>query len=100
MSTRASTPTLLNLCRAEVQKILGHRAIAILLLWIWPLGGILLPLVLLVASWFSAGSVGAGPTVRWTDVALGTWQLPTNLFGRLLFISLACTIFSGEYAWK
>src|SRR5262249_42044332 len=92
---------MLDLYRAEVRKILAQRWIAWLLVWIWPVGGILVPLFVLVGSWLTPSGTDSGLRVvfRWTDTAIGTWILPTNLFGRLLFISLAVSIFASEYQW-
>jgi ABC-type transport system involved in multi-copper enzyme maturation permease subunit len=93
---------MLNLLRAEVRKILGHRGLAVLLVWLWPVGGMLLPLILLVLALFPSPSADRRLPIefRWTDVALGAWAIPTNLVGRFLFIALAAAIFSGEYQWS
>jgi hypothetical protein len=92
---------MLDLYRAEGRKILGQRWIVWLLIWVWPVGGILVPLLVLVGSWLTPAGADNGLRVifRWTDTAVGTWILPTNLFGRLLFISLAVSIFASEYQW-
>jgi ABC-type transport system involved in multi-copper enzyme maturation permease subunit len=90
-----------NLYRAEVRKILAQRWMAWLLIWIWPVGGIVVPLFVLVGTWLTPAGTDNGLRIvfRWTDTAIGTWLLPTNLFGRLLFISLAVSIFANEYQW-
>src|SRR5690348_9151893 len=92
---------MLDLYRAEVRKILGRPWLARLLIWVWPIGGIVVPLFVLVGSWLTPAGADADVRLvfRWTDVAVGTWILPTNLFGRLLFISLAVSIFASEYEW-
>lgn len=92
---------MLDLYRAEVRKILGQRWVAWLLIWIWPAGGIVVPLFVLVGTWLTPAGTDNGLRIifRWTDTAIGTWILPTNLFGRLLFISLAVSIFANEYHW-
>ncbi len=92
---------MLNLYRAEVRKILGNRWMAGMLVWIWPIGGLALPLVVLILALLIPVKSGPGVMTefQWTNVAIGTWILPTNLFGRLLFISLAAAAFAGEYQW-
>ena len=92
---------MLDLYRAEVRKILGQRWVARLLIWVWLIGGIVVPLFVLVGSWLTPAGTDNGVrfVFRWTDTAVGTWLLPTNLFGRLLFISLAVSIFANEYQW-
>src|SRR5258708_1077280 len=91
----------ITVVRGETTKILAQRWVAILLVWIWPIGGIVLPLVLVVLSLLNPPDAQQSlkPTFLWTETALSTWFVPTNLFGRLLFISLASAIFSGEYQW-
>ncbi len=90
-----------DLYRVEVRKILAQRLLAGLVFWIWPIGGLILPLVLLVVVLVTPpdNPHGIKATFEWTAVALGTWTVPTNLIGRLLFVALATTIFSGEYQW-
>src|SRR5258707_4533815 len=92
---------MLNLFRAEIRKILGQRWMAILLLWIWPIGGIIVPLIVMALTLLSPpdATQTIKPTFLWTDTALSAWFVPTNLFGRLLFITLASATFAGEYQW-
>jgi ABC-type transport system involved in multi-copper enzyme maturation permease subunit len=92
---------MLNLYRAEVRKIMGNRWMAGLLVWIWPIGGLALPLIVLVLALLIPTGSGHGVMTefQWTDAAIGAWILPTNLFGRLLFVSLAAAAFAGEYQW-
>src|SRR5258707_11719212 len=92
---------MLNLFRAEIRKILGQRWMAILLLWIWPIGGIIVPLT--VMAWTVLSPPDATQTIKpaflWTDTALSAWFVPTNLFGRMLFTTLASATFAGEFQW-
>src|SRR5258708_7905721 len=92
---------MVDLYRAEVRKILADRWMAGRVVWIWPIGGLALPLVVLVLAMLIPVKSGPGVMTefQWTNVAIGTWILPTNLFGRLLFISLAAAAFAGEYQW-
>src|SRR5258707_12759851 len=93
---------MLNLIRVEVRKIFSQRLMAVLLVWLWPVGGIILPLLIVVLGFLTPSGAGETiqPTFQWTEVARGVWTVPTNLFGRLLFIALASAIFTGEYEWK
>jgi len=90
-----------NLFRAEIRKILSQRWMAILLLWIWPIGGIVVPLTVMALTLLNPpdATQTIKPTFLWTDTALSAWFVPTNLFGRILFITLASATFASEYQW-
>src|SRR5260221_11968844 len=93
---------MLNLIRVEVRKILSQRLMAVLLVWLWPVGGIILPLLIVVLGFLTPSGAGATiqPTFQWTEVARGVWTVPPNLFGRLLFMALGRPFFTGDYICK
>ncbi len=87
--------------RAEWLKMTRQRWVTGGLLWIWPVGGVLLCIVLgigVIVFPTTRDQLRANP-FRWTDVALGAWTIPLNLFGRLLIIGYAARQFAGEYQW-
>jgi ABC-type transport system involved in multi-copper enzyme maturation permease subunit len=92
---------MIRLLRAEWLKMTRQRWVTGSLLWVWPVGGLILCIVLGIGVLIfpvTRDQVRAFP-FRWTDVALGTWTLPLNLFGRLLIIGYAVRQFAGEYQW-
>ena len=71
---------MLDLYRAELSKILGNRLVSALLVWLWPILGIVMPVVLLgIAKLASPGGPGSTLTFQWTDTALGAWLLVHSL---------------------
>jgi ABC-type transport system involved in multi-copper enzyme maturation permease subunit len=95
-------PLLPRLIRAEWLKMTRQRWVTGALLWVWPVGGAVLCVVIGLAALISPvtrQSIQQAP-FRWVDVALGAWILPLNLFGRLLIIGYASRQFAGEYQWK
>jgi ABC-type transport system involved in multi-copper enzyme maturation permease subunit len=92
---------MLALLSAEWRKMTGQRWVTGFLLWIWPIGGAILCMILWVGQALSPVTRGqwTDSPFRWTDAALGAWLLPTNLFGRLFLIAYAARQFAGEYQW-
>ncbi len=93
---------MLDLFRAEWRKMTGQRWVVGFLLWIWPIGGALLCLILIAAELMSPATraqIAQNP-FHWTDVGIGAWILPTNIFGRLFIIGFAARMFAGEYQWS
>ena len=95
-----------NLFRAEWEKIAGHRWVVGLLMWIFPMGALgVLAIMLLVAIFaspeiqqnFGLASVGTG--VDWTEIMLGAWSIPNELFGRIILIAFTAVLFAGEFQW-
>lgn len=91
---------MLNLLRAEWRKIGGNRPVMIFMVWIFPIGGILISLLqtLVVASMPERYRNMVG-TVRWDEQMIGTWILPGSEFGRLLVLAFASIVIGGEYQW-
>ncbi len=89
----------LDLFSAEWRKVWGNRRVAGCALVIWPvvaLGGAAgyLALNLLIEE------LRTQQYLSWDDVALGVWDVTTNLFGRVAVMGVAATIFAGEYQWR
>ncbi len=95
-----------NLFRAEWQKIAGHRWATGLLIWIFPMGALgILAIMLLVALLAppdiqrNFGLASVNGSVDWTEIMLGAWNIPNEMFGRIILIAFTAVIFAGEYQW-
>jgi ABC-type transport system involved in multi-copper enzyme maturation permease subunit len=101
-----NTPHYTNLFRAEWEKIAGHRWVVGLLMWIFPMGALgILTIMLLVAIFASPeiqanfGLASVSSTVDWTEIMLGAWNIPNDMFGRIILIAFTAVIFAGEFQW-
>ena len=96
---------MMNLLRAEWQKISGNRIPAAVFVGIYPRGALML---LIFAGIAAAGS----PTFRqnilnsppiWTEQLIFPWVIINSEIGRLLLVGFAADVFGGEYQrgmWK
>ncbi|MCB9438243.1 MAG: ABC transporter permease [Anaerolineales bacterium] len=93
---------MMALFRAEWRKIAGNRLLISCLLWVWPFLGCaltgLLTLIFLLNTDARANYINE--PIPWTDAALLPWQLLNNIFGRLLLLAFAITVFAGEYEYR
>lgn len=93
---------MMALFRAEWRKIAGNRLLVGCLLWVWPFLGCaitgLLTLIFTVNTDARANYIDS--PIPWTDATLLPWQLLNNIFGRLLLLAFAITVFAGEYDYK
>ena len=101
-----NVPSYANLFRAEWEKIAGHRWVTGLLMWIFPMGALgILTIMLLVAilappdiqSNFGLASVNG--SVDWTEIMIGAWSIPNEMFGRIILIAFTAFMFAGEFQW-
>ncbi len=100
---RGGLRALANLFRAEWIKIAGNRWSAVALVWIFPIGaaGIVALLALVLALDADArANFGVEETYRWTDLAVGVWNVPNNPFLRVILLSFTAVVFAGEYQWQ
>lgn len=97
---------MINLFRAEWQKLVGHRWVVGTLVWVFPAGAIgVLVIMTLIAMLapdevqrnFGLASVDGG--ALWTDAIHVAWSLPNQIFGRFLIQAFAAVMFAGEYQW-
>lgn len=90
-----------KLLSAELQKIVGHRKVTGLLIWIFPVGALAASLLLILVSLLSPNSLGyfGLGDIKWTDQMLGVWNIPSGALGRLLLIGFMAFVFAGEYQW-
>ncbi len=92
-----------DLFRAEWLKIAGNRWVASCLIWIFPVMGIALPIVMgLILTLSSAAreSFRQSESTQWTDNAVGVWSIPNNPIGRLILLGFTAVVFAGEYQWQ
>ena len=92
-----------DLFRAEWIKIAGNRWVTGCLIWVFPVGAtvflVVAALALALSSSARAGFQEDG-AVLWTDNAVGVWNVPNNLIGRLLLLGFTGVVFAGEYQWS
>jgi len=90
-----------KLLHAELQKIVGHRWVTGLLIWVFPVGALAASLLLILVSLLSPARLqyfGLGE-IKWTDQMLSVWDIPGSALGRLLLIGFMAFVFAGEYQW-
>ncbi|PJF28787.1 MAG: hypothetical protein CUN52_11690 [Phototrophicales bacterium] len=97
------------LFRAEWLKIAGNRWAVTFLVWIFPLGALLLSAGAIVIALFARTN---SPTelndmhqflTTWQGGFLSTWSFPNSDFGRFVLIIFTAIVFAGEYqhgTWK
>jgi ABC-type transport system involved in multi-copper enzyme maturation permease subunit len=92
-----------NLFRAEWEKIGGNRWVVSCLIWIFPVGAfafVLMASLVLSLSSSARASVRGDQAMEWTAQAIGVWNFPSNLLGRLLLLGFTAVVFAGEYQWN
>lgn len=94
---------MINLFRAEWQKIVGHTKLMISLVWLFPIMTAIVLSIGILISIFSEGFGAYMGESAWTNDLLGIWRLinafPGNIFTRLPIIAFMAIVFAGEYEW-
>lgn len=94
---------MINLFRAEWQKIVGHTKLMISLVWLFPIMTAIVLSIGILISIFSEGFGAYMGESAWTNDLLGIWRLinsfPGNIFTRLPIIAFMAVVFAGEYEW-
>jgi ABC-type transport system involved in multi-copper enzyme maturation permease subunit len=92
-----------DLFRAEWTKIGGNRWVVSFLIWVFPLIAVLFTvvaaLILALSSSARQGFAEDEAAIRWTEQAIGVWNLPNNPVGRLALLAFTAVVFAGEYQW-
>jgi len=96
---------MVNVLRAEWQKMVGNRWTIGFLIWIFPVGalgfvGAMSLFGLLIPSF--RDNIQANMSVepqRWTNTFLVPWGFTNNLFGRIFLLGFTAVTFAGEYQW-
>ena len=94
---------MLNLFKAEWQKIVGNRWTTGFLLWVFPIGVVVLfSIMFLLAGIFPEVRQGLQKNSPglWTDGAMGAWLLTTNIIFRMFLLGFITVNLAGEYQWQ
>ncbi|MCU0514410.1 MAG: hypothetical protein MUE40_17800 [Anaerolineae bacterium] len=96
---------MVQIFRAEWEKIFGNRFMAAFLIWIYPVGTItMLGLTALAVLLSETGRTAVRlqpPT--WIEQMMLTWSIVNSEIGRLFVVALAAQVFAAEYQhsmWK
>ena len=94
---------MLSLLRAEALKIGGNRKATWPLIWIYPLGALIVLLIIgAVDVWQESRGVNPVDTAEtaesWLETWQGVWMIPAGV--RFLMIAFAAVVFGGEYGWN
>lgn len=92
---------MLSAIAAEGLKLRRHRA-TWLLVWIFPIGAVVLPLIAILAQITQASPPAAGPPEldAWVENAASFWGGPSNSLVRFLTCAFVAVVFAGEYGWN
>lgn len=91
---------------AEWRKLLGHTKAVAFLVWIYPIGALVLVLLIDILPSLFIESVREFATVdppMWTEDLLTVWNamngFPGGAFLRMPFVTFIAIAFAGEYQW-
>lgn len=94
---------MIDLLRAEWQKIFGHTKLMISLVWLFPIMTAVVLIMGILISIFSEGFGAYMGRSQWTNDLVNIWGLvnsfPGNIFTRLPIIAFMAIVFAGEYEW-
>ena len=93
---------MLDALSAEALKFSRHRA-TWFLVWIYPIGFILLSIVAVAVGLAQDRPTGPVPqpsAERWIEHATAIWVVPASTFGRYLIAAFTAVVFAGEYGWN
>lgn len=96
-----------NALASEWRKLLGHTKAAAFLVWIYPVGALVLVVLLdILPSLFIdvVRELAAAAPPLWTDDLLAVWNamngFPGGTFLRMPFLAFIAVAFAGEYQWS
>lgn len=92
---------MLDAISAEMLKFRDHRA-TWGLVWIWPLGMIVLWLLAIGVGLANGGGEGRGAAsaAGWIADSVSFWNVPAHPIGRYLIGAFVAVVFAGEYGWN
>lgn len=92
---------MLDAISAETLKLRRHRA-TWFLVWIFPIGALVIPLLVILAQLAQNSPAAPGPPAldMWLENAADFWDLPRSGLGRLLIAAYVAVVFAGEYGWN
>jgi len=92
---------MVNLFRAEWQKIVGNRLAVGTLVWIFPIATLMLLVFYLIGVLLSPvlrQQVASTPG-DWTQIIGFTWNIANNTLSQLVILAFTGIVFGGEYQW-
>ena len=87
----------LSLFRAEWRKIGGNRPVMMFMIWIFPVGAVLLTVLAVLINLSLPPEFRTRP--NWVEQMLLPWYFPGSELGRLLMLSFTAVVLAGEYQW-
>lgn len=92
---------MLEAMSAEWLKLRRHRA-TWMLVWIYPIGAFLIPLIIIMAQLLqgSPPNTGTPDLGRWLEQHAAFWNVPPNGTARFLICGYVGVVFAGEYGWN
>ena len=91
---------------AEWRKLLGHTKAVAFLVWIYPIGALILVLLINILPGLfieAARDLAVASPPLWTEDLLSVWNamngFPGGTFLRMPFLAFIATAFAGEYQW-
>lgn len=91
---------------AEWRKLLGHTKAIAFLIWIYPIGALMIVLLIEILPGLLIDTVQemlAATPIDWTEELLSVWSamngFPGGTFLRMPFIAFIAIAFAGEYQW-
>ena len=90
---------MLDAVAAETLKLTRHKA-TWFLVWLYPVGFIILFLIATVAVVVTAEPPKPEGLQEWLEGTAVIWLLPGNTMGRYLIAAYVALVFAGEYGWN
>lgn len=90
---------MVNVLRAEWQKMVGNRWTTGFLIWIFPVGALGFVGLMSLFAFLSPGFRDNVQPMLWTENFLVSWGFANNLFGRTFLLGFTAVTFAGEYQW-
>ena len=97
---------MLSLISAEWRKLLGHTRAVSFLVWIYPVGALVIVMLIGILPGLlfeSVRDLAAEGSRSWTEDLLSVWNamnsFPGGTFLRMPFLAFIAVAFAGEYQW-
>jgi ABC-type transport system involved in multi-copper enzyme maturation permease subunit len=90
---------MVELLQAERIKLTRHR-VAWLTLWIFPIGVLLVSVLMTGYEWMRPEPPKPGDAAAWIKETTQVWSLPQNALGRFFVAAFTAVAFGGEYGWN
>ncbi|NHZ72795.1 MAG: hypothetical protein GWP17_06900 [Aquificales bacterium] len=90
---------MINILRAEWQKMTGNRWTIGLLLWVFPVGALALVAGMSLMALLNSATRENLYLMPWADAFLLSWSFVNNPFGLMFLLGFTAVTFAGEYQW-